>query len=235
MVYELFYWPSIQGRGEFVRLALEEAGVHYVDVAREPGGMARMIAAMDGADHPSFAPPFLKAGDVTVGQTANILMFLGERHGLAPQDAQGKYWVNQIQLTIADLVEEIHGVHHPVDPSLYYHDQKPEASRAAQAFRARRLPKYLDWFENLLAAADGDWLVGDRWSSADLSLFHLVAGLDYAFPLRMAALAPDMQRVRALHDRVHALPELADYLASDRCLGFNEDGLFRHYPELDAA
>ena len=36
MVYELHYWPRIQGRGEFVRLALEQAGAEYVDVARGP-------------------------------------------------------------------------------------------------------------------------------------------------------------------------------------------------------
>ena len=234
MTYDLWYWAEIPGRGEFVRLMLEAGGIAYRDRARELGGDA-MIKDMASRNPRPFAPPYLIAGDLCIAQTANILRFLAERHDLGPGDEAGRLLVHQIQLTIADLVEEIHGVHHPVDPSLYYRDQKPEALRAAQAFRARRLPKYLGWFENLLAAADGDWLVGDRWSSADLSLFHLVAGLDYAFPLRMAALAPDMQRVRALHDRVHALPELADYLASDRCLGFNEDGLFRHYPELDSA
>jgi glutathione S-transferase len=182
-----------------------------------------------------FAPPYLVAGDLCIAQTANILRFLIERHDLGPTEEAGRLLVHQIQLTVADLVEEIHGVHHPVDPGLYYRDQKAEALRAAQAFRTDRLPKYLGWFENLLADAGGDWLAGDRWSPADLSLFHLIAGLDYAFPLRMGALAPGISKLRALHDRVHRLPELADYLASDRCLGFNEEGLFRHYPELDAA
>ena len=232
MTYDLWYWAEIPGRGEFVRLTLEAAGIAYRDMAREQGSDAMMKDMASRRPRP-FAPPYLVAGDLCIAQTANILRFLNERHGLGPAEEAGRLLLHQVQLTIADLVEEVHGVHHPVDPGLYYHDQKPEALRAAEAFRSQRMPKYFGWFENLLADAGGDWLVGDRWSSADLSLFHLVAGVDYAFPLRMGGLAPDMKRVRALHDRVHRLPELADYLASDRCLGFNEDGLFRHYPELD--
>ena len=234
MVYELFYWPSIQGRGEFVRLALEEAGVKYVDVAREPGGMARMIAAMDGADHPSFAPPFLKAGDVMVGQTANILMFLGERHGLAPQDAQGKYWVNQIQLTIADLVAEAHDSHHPIATSLYYEDQRPEAKRRAADFLDTRIPKFFDWFENILGRPEPkDYLLGATVTYADLSLFQLVAGLRYAFPKAIGRIDAGYPLLRALHDRVAARPRIAAYLQSPRRLPFNEEGIFRHYKELD--
>jgi glutathione S-transferase len=234
MVYELFYWPSIQGRGEFVRLALEEAGVHYVDVAREPGGMARMLAAMDGADHPSFAPPFLKAGDVTVGQTANILMFLGERHGLAPQDTQGKYWVNQIQLTIADIVAETHDTHHPIATSLYFEDQRPEAKRRAADFIDTRIPKFFDWFENLLARPEPkDYLLGDAVTYADLSLFQLVAGLRYAFPKALARIDAGYPLLMALHDRVAKRPHIAAYLKSKRRIAFNDEGIFRHYAELD--
>ena len=234
MTYDLYYWAEIPGRGEFVRLTLEAGGIAYRDMAREHGSDA-MMKDMASRNPRPFAPPYLIAGDLCIAQTANILRFLTERHGLGPADEAGRLLVHQIQLTLADLVEEIHGVHHPVDPGAYYHDQQPESSRAASAFRAQRMPKYFAWFEHLLAGRGGDWLAADRWSCADLSLFHLVAGLDYAFPLRMAALAPDMERVRALHDRVHRLPELAEYLASDRCLGFNEEGLFRHYPELDGA
>jgi glutathione S-transferase len=234
MTYELFYWPTIQGRGEFVRLALEEAGADYVDVARTPGGMARMIKAMDGADYPSFAPPFLKAGELVVGQTANILMFLGGQHGLAPDDVQGKYWVNQIQLTIADLVAEIHDTHHPIASGLYYEDQRPEAERRAADFIETRLPKFFDWLENILKrAAPGDYLLGAQVTYADLSLFQLVDGLRYAFPTALARLDATYPRVMALHARVAARPRIAAYLASERRIAFNEEGIFRHYEELD--
>jgi glutathione S-transferase len=234
MTYELFYWPSIQGRGEFVRLALEEAGVKYLDVAREPGGMARMMAAMDGADHPSFAPPFLKAGDVTVGQIANILMFLGERHGLAPEDVQGKYWVSQIQLTIADLVAETHDTHHPIATSLYFEDQRPEAKRRSADFIDTRIPKFFDWFENILARPEPkDYLLGGTVTYADLSLFQLVAGLRYAFPKALARIDAGYPLLAALHDRVAARPRIAAYLKSPRRIPFNEEGIFRHYKELD--
>jgi glutathione S-transferase len=234
MTYELFYWPSIQGRGEFVRLALEEAGVDYVDVARERGGMARMMAAMDGADHPSFAPPFLKAGDVTVGQTANILMFLGDHHGLAPQDVQGKYWVSQIQLTIADLVAEVHETHHPIATSLYYEDQRPEAKRRAADFLDTRIPKFFDWFENILSRPEPkDYLLGDAVTYADLSLFQLVEGLRYAFPKTLARIDAGYPLLMALRDRVAARPRIAAYLKSPRRIPFNEEGIFRHYKELD--
>ena len=234
MAYELFYWPTIQGRGEFVRLALEEAGAEYVDVAREPGGMARMIAAMDGADHPSFAPPFLKAGELTIGQTANILLYLGQQHGLAPQDEQGKLWVNQIQLTISDLVAETHDSHHPIATSLYYEDQRPEAKRRAADFLDTRIPKYFDWFENILSRPEPkDYLLGDQVSYADLSLFQLVEGLRYAFPKALARIDANYPLLMALRDRVAARPRIAAYLASPRRLPFNEEGIFRHYDELD--
>jgi glutathione S-transferase len=234
MTYELFYWPSIQGRGEFVRLALEEAGVDYVDVARGRGGMARMMAAMDGADHPSFAPPFLKAGDVTVGQTANILMFLGDHHGLAPQDVQGRYWVNQIQLTIADLVAEVHETHHPIATSLYYEDQRPEAKRRAADFIDTRIPKFFDWFENILSRPEPkDYLLGDDVTYADLSLFQAVEGLRYAFPKTLARIDAGYPLLMALRDRVAARPRIAAYLKSPRRIPFNEEGIFRHYKELD--
>ncbi len=237
MPYELYYWPSIQGRSEFVRLALEEAGAEYVDVARKPGGDALMMRLLDGEDvaRPSFAPPFLKAGALLIGQTANILFYLGAHHGLMPAAEAGRLWANQLQLTIADLVDEAHDTHHPIASSLYYEDQRQEALARAADFRRSRMPKYLGYFERVLARgnARGGHLVGARLSYPDLSLFQIVAGLRYAFPRAMAALEPKYPRVVALHDGVAARPRIAAYLASDRRIAFNQDGIFRHYPELD--
>jgi glutathione S-transferase len=236
VAYELFYWPTIQGRGEFVRLALEEAGVEYVDVAREPGGMARMMAAMDGADHPAFAPPFLKADGLVIGQVANILLYLGRAHGLAPDDEQGRLWVNQLQLTIADLVTEAHDSHHPIASSLYYEDQRPEAKRRAADFLETRIPKFFDYFEGILGRPEPkDYLLGDKVSYADLSLFQVIEGLHYAFPSTLARVDADYPLLGALRDRVAARPRIAAYLASAQRLPFNQQGIFRHYPELDGA
>jgi glutathione S-transferase len=234
VAYELFYWPTIQGRGEFVRLALEEAGVEYIDVAREPGGMARMLAAMDGADHPSFAPPFLKAEGLWMGQVANILLYIGRQHGLAPEDEQGRLWVNQLQLTIADLVAEIHDSHHPIASSLYYEDQKPEAKRRAADFLETRVPKFFDYFEGILGRPEPkDYLLGDQVSYADLSLFQVIEGLRYAFPATLARIDANYPLLGALRDRVAARPRIKAYLASARRLPFNQEGIFRHYPELE--
>ena len=238
MRYELYYWPSIQGRGEFVRLALEEAGADYVDVARRRTGMNAMLRLLDGTtvDHPAFAPPFLKAGEQLIGQTANILLFLGARHGLAPKPESGRLWAHQLQLTIADLVQEVHDTHHPISGGLYYEDQRPAARRRAEAFRKERAPKYLGYFERVLAQnpAGDRYLVGARPSYPDLSLFQIVAGLRYAFPRTMARLERKHPRVVALHDRIAARPRIAAYLASGRRIAFNNDGIFRHYKELDA-
>jgi glutathione S-transferase len=232
--YELFYWPTIQGRGEFVRLALEEAGVAYVDVARERGGMARLLAAMDRPDHPPFAPPFLKANGLTIGQTANILLFLGQHHGLAPSDEAGGLWVHQLQLTIADLVAEAHDTHHPIATSLYYEDQRPEAKRRSADFIETRIPKFLDYFEGILARLEPkDYLTGATLTYADLSLFQLVEGLRYAFPATMARIDAAYPLLGALRDRVAARPRIKAYLASERRLPFTEEGIFRHYPELE--
>lgn len=237
MRYELYYWASIQGRGEFVRLALEEAGAHYVDVARTDGGEDRMLALLDedGLACPPFAPPFLKAGNRLIGQTANILLFLGERHGLAPKRDAGRLWTHQLQLTLADLVVEAHDTHHPIASSLYYEDQRREAKRRAADFVANRLPKFLRYFERVLASNPSGpaHLVGSRLTYAELSLFQLVAGLYYAFPNAMARLGARHRHVIALHARVADRPRIAAYLASERRLPFNQQGIFRHYPALD--
>jgi glutathione S-transferase len=240
MRYELYYWPTIQGRGEFVRLALEEAGAEYVDVARstkKDGGVRAMMQLLDGDEVPCppFAPPFLRAGDLVIGQTANILQFLGTRHGLAPADEAGRLWTHQLQLTIADLVDEVHDTHHPIASSLYYEDQEQEAERRAADFRKNRLPKYLGYFERVLERnpAGDRHLAGGALSYADLSLFQVIAGLDFAFPRAMRRLSRRHLRLRTLHDHVATRPRIAAYLASDRRIAFSQEGIFRHYPSLD--
>ena len=237
MRYELFYWPSIQGRGEFVRLALEEAGAVYVDVARTKGGEHRMLALMDDVAQacPPFAPPFLKAGRRLIAQTANILLFLGDRHGLAPRADAGRLWTHQLQLTLADLVVEAHDTHHPIASGLYYEDQRREAKLRSADFIAHRIPKFLGYFEQVLAGnpAGPAHLVGGRLTYADLSLFQVAAGLQYAFPKAMARIGRRHPKVMALHARVAARPRIAAYLASPRRIPFNEQGIFRHYGDLD--
>lgn len=238
MRYQLYYWASIQGRGEFVRLALEEAGAPYVDVARTPGGERRLLALLgdNALAWPPFAPPFLKAGNRLIGQTANILLFLGERHDLAPRRDSARLWTHQLQLTIADLVVEAHDTHHPIAASLYYEDQRREAKRRAVDFIDRRIPKYIGYFERVLAVnpAGPAHLVGGRLSYADLSLFQVVAGLRYAFPNATARFARRYRRVAALCERVAARRRIGAYLASDRRLPFSQEGVFRYYAELDS-
>ena len=240
MSYELFYWPSIQGRGEFVRLALEAAGADYVDVAREPaphGGVRAMLRLMQARDaaRPPFAPPFLRDGDLLIGQTANILAWLGPRLGLVPAGEADRLWANQLHLTVADFVDEIHDTHHPVAGGLYYEEQRPEALRRAATFREERAEKFFAWFERVLARnpAGPGHLLGDALSTADLSLFQLVAGMRFAFPRAMARLEKTLPHCVALHDAVQHLPRIAAYLASPRRIAFNNEGIFRHYPELD--
>jgi glutathione S-transferase len=235
MRYELYYWPEIQGRGEFVRLALEEAGADYLDVARRRGGVDKMFALMQRprlATLP-FAPPFLKAGKLLIGQTPNILLYLGEREGLAPANDAGRLWTHQLQLTMADFLVEVHDTHHPIGSGLYYEDQKPESKRRTADFIKARAPKFLGYFERVLAGNGSGHLVGARVTYADLSLFQVVAGLRYAFPKAMAQLEKKHKRVVALHDRVAQRPNIAVYLASPRRIAFNEMGIFRKYPELD--
>jgi glutathione S-transferase len=241
----LYYWPSIPGRGEFVRLAFEDAGTPYVDVARltkqEGGGVAAMTALLEGKGPPHsllpFAPPILVWQDLVLAQTAHILQWLGPRIGLAPDDERGRLDAHQLQLTIADLVGEAHDVHHPVAVSLYYKEQKPEALRRAGHFTRERIPKFLGYLERVLernAKRGAPYAVGDRASYVDLSLFQLLAGLRFAFPQAMARLAPTIPRLAALAEEVAARPRLRAYLASSRRLAFNKDGIFRYYPELDS-
>jgi glutathione S-transferase len=241
MRYQLYYWPGIQGRGEFVRLALEAGGADYLDVARMParrgGGVPALLQAMEdeAVKRPPFAPPYLRAGKLLIAQTANILQFLGPRLRLAPRDHSARIWAHQLQLTVADLVDEVHDTHHPIASSLYYSQQKTEARRRARYLTGERIPKYLDYFERVLAANRGAYAVGRTVSYVDLSLFQLLAGLRYAYPRTLRRLEPGLPRLVALHERVCALPRIAAYLASPRRIALNEEGIFRHYPELDRA
>jgi glutathione S-transferase len=237
MRYELYYWPSIQGRGEFVRLALEDAGAAYLDVARASKGMSMMMRFMESRSekYPPFAPPFLKAGKQVIAQTANILFYLGPRLRLAPKNEAGRIWAHQLQLTIADWVAEAHDVHHPIGGGLYYEEQRPAAKRRAKDFVGERLPKFFGYFEKILRKnrkSDG-YLLGRQLCYVDLSLFQMVAGLRYAFPKAVARIGKQFPRVLALHDRVSVRPRIAAYLNSERRLPFNEEDIFRHYPELD--
>lgn len=235
MTYELYYWTGIQGRGEYVRLALEAAGAPYRDIAREEGD--GVIAAMGKqVATPSFAPPFLKDATLVVGQVAAILLYLGDKLDLAPKDERLRLWTHQIQLTIADFVLEGHDAHHPIGAGQYYEDQKPESLRRAKEFREERVPKFLGWFETVLEKnPEGPaHLVGNRLTYADLSLFQAMSGLTYAFPKLMNRLGPNYCKVNAVCADVAELPKVAAYLASDRRIAPNENDLFRHYPELDA-
>jgi len=240
MTYELYYWPGIQGRGEFVRLALEEAGAPYVDASRERGpgrgvtAMTGMLKAGGGGLAP-FAPPFLKDGEIVVSHVANILAYLAPRLDLAPPTEPLRLFAHGLQLTVTDFVAEIHDTHHPISTGLYYEDQKKEAKARATAFLDHRLPKYLGYFERVLQsnAHGAEHPVGAELTYVDLSLFQLAEGLRYAFPKAMAKFAAKYPGLAALRDNVEARPRIAAYLASPRRLAFNEDGIFRHYPELD--
>ncbi|WP_199099841.1 glutathione S-transferase [Dyella sp. ASV21] len=234
MRYQLYYWTGIQGRGEFVRLALEDSGTDYLDVAREQGD-AVMMSFLRGTQPGArpFAPPFLRAGRQVIAQTANILAFLAPRHGLVPASAASQCYALQLQLTISDIVAEVHDTHHPVSGELYYAQQRAEARKRAAAFRTQRMPKYLGYFEQIVASNDGRHALGRRHSYVDLSLFQLMAGLTYAFPGAMKRLKRRLPHLHALGERVAARPRLAAYLASERRLPFNENGIFRHYTELD--
>jgi len=233
MRYELYYWPTIQGRGEYIRLALEEAGAAYRDVAREPGGMAAMAKMLEAkAGTPPFAPPFIKAGKLVLAQVANILFYLGGRHGLVPKAEAAQLWVHQLQLTITDFVVEVHDTHHPLGPSLYYEDQRAPAKKRTADFWNERVPKYLGYFEGILAD-NGPYISGRKLCYVDLSLFQIVEGLRYAFPNRMKAFERRIPGLIALHERIAARPNIAAYLASERRIPFNEDGIFRHYKALD--
>ena len=234
MRYQLYYWPFIQGRGEYVRLALEDAGTDYDDVARGKGGTDAMMRMMEpGKGTPPFAPPFLKAGKLVIGQTANILLYLGGRHSLAPRTEPGRLWVHQLQLTIADLVLEIHDTHHPLGPSLHYEEQKVPAKKRTAEFWKERVPKYLGYFEDLVEANGGAFVTGRRATYADLSLFQIVEGLRYAFPKRMQAFERDIPRLVELRDRIAERPNIKAYLSSKRRIPFNEQGIFRRYKPLD--
>jgi glutathione S-transferase len=224
MTLELFYWPEIQGRGEFVRLALEDAGTDYVDVARQPKGMPVLLAILK--EQHVFAPPFLRSGKLLIAQTANILHYLGPKLRLAPANEARRWFLNQQQLTISDWLMEVHDTHHPIASSLYYEDQKAEAKRRAETFRKERLPRFLSYFEAGVEPRA-------RITYVDLSLYQMFEGLRYAFPRAMKKLERKYPGLVSLCGRVGRRPKLAAYLASTRRIPFNEQGIFRHYPELD--
>ncbi|VVD67401.1 glutathione S-transferase [Pandoraea iniqua] len=242
MTFELFYWPGLQGRGEFVRLAFEATGTPFVEIVQGDGpgqGMDGMLHTMDdpACTDPPFAPPFLRADGELIGQTANILAFLGPVLGLVGESPRARRFVNQLQLTLADLVAEVHDGHHPISSRLYYSNQRAEARKRTAELIDYRLPKFFDYFERVLANNPhaGGWLSEGAMSYADLSLFQLIAGLNYAFPRAMTGFAKAYPRCQGVHDGVARQPRIAAYLKSSRRIPFNTTGIFRHYKELDRA
>jgi glutathione S-transferase len=241
VTYELYYWPGIQGRGEFIRLALEAAGVRYFDVALVPeakgGGVPAILKVIEarGIERPPFAAPILKAGRQLIAQTPNILLYLGGRLKLAPADEAGKLWTQQLQLTILDFYLEIFHTHHPLGDGYAYEEQKSAAKRCTKDFLAARVPKFLGYFEHVLELnpARGPWMVGARLSYADLSMAQVIAGLRYAFPSASRKALRSRPRLRTLHDAVFERPRIARYVASGRRVAFNNEDIVRHYPELD--
>jgi len=236
MAYELYYWPTIQGRGEFVRLALAEAGANYVDVARRgANGVPKMRKLMTSGrlSMPPYAPPFLKSGDLVVSHVANILLYLGGRHGLAPKAEAAKHWLHGLQLTVTDFVSEVHDTHHPLGPTFYYEQQRAAAKRRTDEYWKLRVPKYLGYFEGILKRSGGPFVTGRKLTYVDLSLFQLIEGLRYAFPKRMRRFEKNVPRLLVLRDRVTARPRIKAYLASDKRIAFNEHGIFRRYKALD--
>jgi glutathione S-transferase len=240
MAYELFYWPGIQGRGEFVRLALEDAGAPYIDVAREKGkgqgvaAMTKLLGSLSETQIP-FAPPILRDGDIVVSHVANILSYVGPKLGLAPREEKWRPFANGLQLTITDMVVEAHDTHHPISNGLYFEDQKDAAKARASAFLSQRVPKFLGYFERVLTQnpAGPAYSVGDAPTYVDLSLFQLMEGLRYAFPRGTAEIGKQYPLLNALASSVRGRPGIAAYLSSPRRIPFNESGIFRHYPELD--
>ncbi len=240
MSYDLWYWPGIQGRGEFVRLFMEAAGLPYRDRARQADAQALvedMEAREKSGTFAPYAPPYLVAregeDEFAIAQVAHILAWLTDHHNLGSGDPQTDLHLIQLQLTITDVVAEAHDTHHPTGGGLYYEDQKQAAATAAKGFREERIPKYFTHFENALGVNSGPFLRADRFGHVDTSLFQLVEGLRYAFPKRMARIAADYPRIWACRDAVAELPGVAAYAKSERRIPFNEDGIFRHYPELD--
>ncbi|MBW2459778.1 MAG: glutathione S-transferase family protein [Deltaproteobacteria bacterium] len=238
--YELIYWPMLQGRGELVRLLLEDGGAPYVDVARLPeaegGGIPAILSFIQGKGEGAlpYAPPILRHGELVIAQTAVICRYVAPRLGLVPIDEPSRLYADQLQVTVADVVGEVHDTHHPISTALYYEDQKAEAKLRAAAFLEQRLPKWLGYFERVIERSGGPWLLGATFSYPDLSVFQLLEGLAYAFPKGFGDVKDGFPKLLALRAEVASRPRVAAYLASDRRLPFNEDGIFRHYPELDA-
>ncbi|KAI1319491.1 hypothetical protein F5Y16DRAFT_414223 [Xylariaceae sp. FL0255] len=253
--YELIYWPSLPGRGEFVRLALEEGGAEYTDTAHMEKGVEQVLGQIDSSNigdqlnPPPLAPPILRHGDLLISQTSNILLYLGPRLGLVPPssgseedgteaDPDAMYRVNALALTALDgLCNEAHDTHHPVASGLYYEDQKDEALRKASDYVSVRLPKFLGYFERVLqgkASGAGPWLYGGQLTYADLVLFQCMDGLKHAFRKAMSRMEMEGKYVLVfkLYDAVKQRPRIQEYLMSERRQEYGM-GIYRYYEELD--
>ncbi|KAF1816408.1 glutathione S-transferase protein-like protein [Eremomyces bilateralis CBS 781.70] len=251
-IYHLIYWPDIPGRGEFVRLAFEAAGTAYLDVSNASSAGVKPVLSLISDKHvgddvgnpPIFAPPALKivdgkgeGKDLLIHQTPNILAYLGERLGLIGEEEGDKYHVSQVALTALDLCDECHDTHHPVSVVKYYAEQKEEALKKAEDFRASRIPKFFGYFERVLKSneseAKGKYLVGSKLTYADTTVWQVVNGVSYAFPKEVEARKKDYPLLfETFYPGIQEEKGIKQYLASDRRLSYS-DGIFRHYPELD--
>lgn len=122
----------------------------------------------------------------------------------------------------------------------YYEDQKTEALRFSKEFRKDRIPKFFGYFNKALKynkakGASGKYLVGDKLTYADTTLFHVIDGVSYAFPTRVEELKAEgagFEELWAFYEGIKAEENIKSYLESDRRLAY-KNGIFRYYAELD--
>lgn len=231
--YALYYWPVLPGRGEIIRMLLEDAGAAYRDVGREEG-FGVIVSARKGelGGARPFAPPILQHGELVLSQSSVIARYIAERHGLAPSDHRGRFLAEQHFLGWSDVMVEVHDTHHPIALGLHYEDQRDAAKERTRHFLADRLGTWLQHFEHIVTQGGGVH-VGETITYPDFMARFVLRGIEYAFPRAFSEHRERIPSLLALRDRVEARPQLAAYLASDRAMAFNEHGIFRHYPELE--
>ena len=202
MAYRLFYWEK-RGRGEQIRLLLNELGQEYEDVY-VPMNEEFMKLKRQGPGTLYFGSvPMLEDGDFKLAQGPVIMNYLGRKHGLMPADLQPAAKTEAMVVGAEDMRMAYFRL-------LGDGREEKQAKFVGGAWNDRWLSA---WSGLIELNGDTGYLVGSTLTQADLAVWD---ALDAIITWIDGATFASFARVQKFYESIKARPAIASYLASDR-------------------
>jgi glutathione S-transferase len=200
MGYKIIYFQG-RGRAEVMRLIFAVAGVDYTDERVDFGAGLAAVKPLA----PFGQLPLLEVDGKMLCQSNACARYLARQFKLA-----GKTDLEQAQADM--IVDCLEDALKPIFAFTF--ETKDETKKAEQKkkFLEEQLPQHLTYLDNLLKKNHGGdkFFVGTELTWADLALINYLSWIDIAEGSARLAKYP---KVKALRERVEALPKVAAWIA----------------------